>query len=359
MPPLSAADSHASALDVAACRATLRGGSRTFFAASLALPKSVRKPATSLYAFCRMADDAIDDGTDHAAALTDLHHRLDLIYAGTPCDIAADRAFADCVGRFAIPKRFPAALLEGFEWDAAGRRYETLAELKAYGVRVAGTVGAMVAMVMNVRQPELVARACDLGVAMQLTNIARDVGEDARNGRLYLPLAWMREAGLDPDLWLAQPVFDRALSAVIERLLAEAETLYLRSESGLACLPAACRPGMYAARLLYAEIGREVARRGFDSVSQRAVVSWQRKARILADAVVAARPRSMVATADELEEGEFLLEALSPIHGGPVPPPESPRERARWPRVEDRVVWLVDLFERLERRDRAQANFVS
>jgi phytoene synthase len=169
----------------------------------------------------------------------------------------------------------------------------------------------------------------------------------------------MREAGLEPDAWLARPVFNRALSTVIARLLAEADTLYSRSESGLACLPAACRPGMYAARLLYAEIGREVARRGFDSVSQRAVVSWRRKARILADAVVAARPRPTVGTADELAEGEFLLAALSaPLHAGSAPA-ESARERARWPRVEDRVVWLVDLFERLERRDRAQAQAAS
>ncbi len=75
MPPRSAANQHASSADVAACRATLRGGSRTFFAASLVLPKSVRKPATALYAFCRMADDVIDQGLDRAAALRDLHDR--------------------------------------------------------------------------------------------------------------------------------------------------------------------------------------------------------------------------------------------------------------------------------------------
>jgi phytoene synthase len=359
MPPRSNSSPHASVADVAACRATLRGGSRTFFAASLALPRSVRKPATALYAFCRMADDAIDHGTDRAAALRDLHERLNRIYGGFPGDAAADRAFADCVLRFKIPKRFPLALLEGFEWDAIGRRYENLSQLKDYGVRVAGTVGAMMAMVMNVREREQLARACDLGVAMQLSNIARDVGEDARSGRLYLPLDWLRQAGLDPSEWLARPVFNRALASVIERLLAEAETLYARSESGLAKLPAACRPGMYAARLLYAEIGREVARRGFDSVNQRAVVPWQRKARILADAVVAAKRQSAAAPGDELIEGEFLLEGFAPVAAQSPAPAESARERARWPRVEDRVIWLVDLFERLERRDRDRADAVN
>jgi phytoene synthase len=341
--------------DVAACRASLRGGSKTFFAASLALPHSVRQPATALYAFCRMADDAIDLGTNHEATLRDLHRRLELIYSGSPRHIAADRAFADCARRFAIPKQYPLALLEGFAWDAVGRRYEDLSALRSYGVRVAGTVGAMMAMVMNVRERALVARACDLGVAMQLTNIARDVGEDARNGRLYLPLRWMREAGLNPEAWVARPVFSRPLARVIERLLAEARALYERSDSGLARLPQACRPGMYAARLLYAEIGNEVERRGFDSVSQRAVVPWRRKARILADACVAAKRQWAAAPAAELIEGEFLLDTFAPQPLTSALPEDTARERARWPAVEDRVVWLVDLFERLERRDRAAA----
>jgi phytoene synthase len=356
MPPRSTVSPHASGADVAACRATLRGGSRTFFAASLALPKSVRKPATGLYAFCRMADDAIDHGIDRAAALVDLHARLDGIYRGSPAAAAADRAFADCVQRFAIPRRFPTALLEGFEWDAAGRRYQTIEELRAYAMRVAGTVGAMMAMVMSVSERQLVARACDLGVAMQLTNIARDVGEDARAGRLYLPLAWLGEAGIDPAAWLAQPRFSPALAAVIERVLGEAARLYVRSEAGLAHLPTACRPGMFAARLLYAEIGGEVARRGFDSVSQRAVVPWHRKARILADAAVAAKRAPPALGSEVLPEAGFLLEGLP--SGGRLPPPspvESARERARWPRLEDRVAWLVELFERLERLSESPA----
>jgi phytoene synthase len=346
--------SFASTADMAASRALLRDGSRTFFAASLILPASVRHPATGLYAFCRMADDAIDRGSDRARELDRLHERLERIYRGAPGDTATDRVFADAVWRFSIPRAFPGALLDGFAWDASNRRYETLSDLRAYGVRVAGTVGAMMAMVMNVRDPQLLARACDLGVAMQLTNIARDVGEDARSGRLYLPLEWLREVRIDPDEWLARPSWSPALGEVIARLLAAADELYARSDAGLSRLPAACRPGMHAARLLYAEIGREVARRNCDSVSSRAVVSWQRKARILADALVAATRAGAFSTEGALEEAVYLLEAVShgqiEIDGSPT---ESPRERMRWPRVEDRVIWLIDLFERLERRERA------
>jgi phytoene synthase len=247
-------------------------------------------------------------------------------------------------------------MLEGFAWDAANRRYENLSQLKAYGVRVAGSVGAMMAMVMGVRERGLLARACDLGVAMQLTNIARDVGEDARAGRLYLPLDWLREAQIDPELWMERPAWSPRLGRVIERLLAAAEELYVRSDAGLANLPAACRPGMHAARLMYAEIGHEVARRRFDSINHRAVVPWQRKARILADAMIVAARRSTMADEAVLEEAAFLLDPLpADALQLPAPLPGSRRERLRWPRVEDRVVWLVELFERLERRDRAAA----
>src|SRR5215470_11634502 len=205
--------------DLSACRALLRGGSRTFFAASHVLPRRVSDPATALYAFCRLADDAVDLHGGKLAALARLRDRLDQAYAGRPAPMAADRAFADVVASFAIPRALPEALLQGLEWDAYGRRYETIGDLRAYAARVAGAVGAMMSLVMGARAPEVIARACDLGVAMQLTNVARDVGEDARAGRLYLPLTWMRDAGIDPDAWLARPEFDVRLAAVVRRLL--------------------------------------------------------------------------------------------------------------------------------------------
>jgi phytoene synthase len=340
---------YASPADFTACRAALRGGSKTFFAASLVLPPGIAKSATALYAFCRTADDAIDQGRDSSAALEELRIRLDRIYAGNPAPHAADRVFADCVARHEIPKTFPAALLEGFEWDAGGRRYQTLSELRSYGVRVAGTVGVMMALVMGVRERWILERACDLGVAMQLTNIARDVGEDARAGRIYLPLDWLQEAGIDPSTWLARPRFSAALGSVIERLLGAAEELYARSDAGLARLPAACRPGMFAARRLYAEIGRELARRGLDSVNARAIVSWQRKSRVLTEAVMAAAGRYPPnETGHALSEASFLVESVAPFAQAV---PAAQHSRARWPRIEDRVAWLVDLFERLEQRD--------
>ena len=339
--------------DLAACRALLRGGSRTFFAASLLLPARVSERASSLYAFCRLADDAVDLDTHPLHALAGLRERLDRIYGGQPLKHAADRALAGVVERYHVPRALLDGLLEGFEWDAAARRYADLSGVYAYSARVAGAVGAMMAILMGVRSPDAVARACDLGVAMQLTNIARDVGEDARAGRLYLPLDWLREAGIDPDAWLARPAFSPALGAVIDRLLRAADVLYQRAEAGIAQLPGDCRPGIYAARLLYAEIGNELRRRGFDSVSRRAVVPIQRKAWLVGRAVAQLARAKPGASFPPLEETRFLVEAAA---AAPVPPqsPGAALENVPWWKLYDRGVWLIGLFERLERRAQVQ-----
>jgi phytoene synthase len=328
--------------DLAACRAHLRGGSRSFFAASLLLPRRVRAPATVLYAFCRLVDDAIDRDGGGAAELARLADRIDRIYAGRPLPIAADRALSGVVDAFAIPRALLEALLEGVAWDAEGRRYEDLADLRAYAARVAGAVGAMMALLMGVRSGDAVARACDLGVAMQLTNIARDVGEDARAGRLYLPRQWMHDAGIDLDAFLGDPRFTPALGSVVRRLLAEADAFYARADSGIAQLPRSCQPGIRAARALYAGIGSEVERMGFDSVSRRAVVPPGRKLGLLASALTATLPR-LSQPMPAAPETRFLVAA---VLATPAPQPAAAE-------VEQRVVWLVELFDRLERREQA------
>ena len=293
------------------CRNLLRAGSRSFFAASLLLPREYRSPVTALYAFCRVADDAIDAGRGEADAIALLYRRLDAIYRDRPLDNAVDRAFTEVVHRYSIPYTLPAALLEGFEWDISGRRYESLSDVYGYAARVAGTVGAMMAIICGARRPDVLARACDLGVAMQLTNIARDVGEDARAGRLYLPGSNMQEAGIDVERWMQSPRFDSRLGNVVKQLLETADQLYQRSEWGIAQLPAACRPGIFAARWIYAEIGREVESNGLDSVSRRAIVGAPRKAILLAHALRQAVKTRQPDVAPPLDEVRFLLDAVA------------------------------------------------
>ena len=272
----------------ATCERLMRGGSHSFFAASRLLPARYRCAATAIYAFCRVADDAVDEmppGASIDVVMAYLHERLDAIYRHEPFGIDADIAFAATAHAYGIPSTLPMALLDGFQWDATGRRYETIEELYDYAARVAGTVGAMMTLVMGGRSRQTVARACELGVAMQLTNIARDVGEDARRGRIYLPLAWLREAGIDPDAFLANPEYSDALASVTKRLLKVADQLYTRAETGIAALPRDARASIIAARLIYADIGRRLARHRYDSINHRSVVSRSRKLVLLARAI--------------------------------------------------------------------------
>ena len=344
-PSPDAARRHLSDLDY--CRAALANGSRTFLAASRLLSRRARDPAIALYAFCREADDIIDAGGAGPQTLALLSERLDGIYSGTPKQNPADRAFADVVNRFEIPRALPDALIEGFAWDADGQRYETFRDVLGYATRVAGSVGAMMALIMGARSASQLARACDLGIAMQLSNIARDVGEDARNGRIYLPLSWLREEGLDPDAWIRDPRPEPRIAKAVERLLDAADTLYMRAERGIACLPLGSRAGIFAARFIYAEIGNEVRRNGFDSVTTRAIVSGRRKVELAAMAAGAAG-RSLLSAqvhiAERVEEAAYLVDAVGPLS-------RTGLDTAWW-NLPARTARVIEIFERLERDER-------
>ena len=326
--------------DLAACRDMLRHGSQSFFAASLLLPKRVRGPATALYAFCRQADDAIDHGADPQSALSGLNERLDAAYAGCPHPNPTDRAFAATVAAFQIPKAIPAALIEGLSWDVQGRCYENVESLMDYAARVAGAVGVMMALIMGVRSAAALARAADLGVAMQLTNIARDVGEDAKAGRLFLPLDWLAQAGIDPAAFLADPQDSPELSRLVGKLLAEAETLYRRAKAGIGLLPLDARLGIGAAHRIYAAIGAKIAGSGYACVSRRARVTGAEKLLLVLRAAAAIAVPSGAATIPALPANLFLINAAAAAEIPPEP---------------GSIVKLLLMFERLERSQRDSA----
>lgn len=337
--------------DLEACTALMRGGSKSFFAASRLLPSRLRPPAIALYAFCRLADDAIDEGGDPVLAMADLKSRLAAIYAGRPGTEDADRALTIVVHRYGIPSGLLEALLDGFLWDSQGRRYDTLADVEAYGARVAGTVGAMMSLIMGASSETAIARACELGVAMQLTNIARDIGDDARIGRLYIPRAWFREIGMDADAWLAAPVFDARIAGFAQRLLLRADALYRRGEFGLAELPWDCRPAIQAARLVYAEIGKQLERDGLNSVNHRTVVSTARKLALIARATAVAfkSPALPAVALSPVPAIQYLVDIVSRESY-----PSAPQKPWTLPSrsFDERVEWMVDLFGRLEQRER-------
>ncbi|MBS1302276.1 15-cis-phytoene synthase [Loktanella sp. SALINAS62] len=302
--------------DLDHCREVIRTGSLSFHAASRLLPASVRDPALALYAFCRLADDEVDEGQNKTAAVLRLRDRLDLAYAGRPMNAPEDRAFAAIIAEFDMPRALPDALLEGLAWDAQERRYATLSDLRDYAARVASAVGAMMCVLMRVRCADTLARACDLGVAMQLTNIARDIGEDARAGRIYLPTDWMHDAGIDIDRYMDSPQATPEIRAMTRALLREADRLYHRSEAGIGGLPRQARVGIWAARLIYAGIGGQVMRHGCDSITRRARTNKAQKLFWIGQAGVracgaAVMPRSALIYADPLPETLFLVEAAS------------------------------------------------
>lgn len=306
--------SHIDSADLAHCREVIRTGSLSFHSASKLLPAAVRDPALALYAFCRLADDEVDEGGDKTAAVLSLGNRLDRVYAGCPLDAPEDRAFAAIVKQFDMPRALPEALLEGLAWDAQERQYQTFSGVCGYSARVASAVGAMMCVLMGVRDKHALARACDLGVAMQLTNIARDVGEDARMGRIYLPLDWLTEMGMTQDELLHSDTATPEIKEMVARLLSQARRLYLRSESGIASLPVRARTGIYAARFIYAGIGQNLRQKNYDSVTQRAHTSklqkigWMGKS-VGYSAASMFMPQAATVFAPPLEEVAFLVHA--------------------------------------------------
>ncbi|AZN70695.1 phytoene/squalene synthase family protein [Georhizobium profundi] len=339
MPLPSNARSPLTPRDCAQCRQSIRQGSHSFFIASLLLPVDVREPAYAIYAFCRMADDMIDQAGGGPEAIAELTARLDNIYRGRPANHFVDRSFAETVARFAIPQAIPAALIEGLAWDADGRTYDTLGDLENYAARVAGTVGVMMTLVMARRDPFVLARAADLGVAMQLTNIARDIGEDARAGRNYLPEEWLRREGLSK---IAAIKPDGARSETVRRmtlrLLDRAEFLYDRALPGIAELPADCRRGIQASRLLYHAIGDEI-RAGVDSIHERAIISKRRKISLALKAAAMPLPSPDGLNQPSLPATRFLIDAVEAEARSPrletLPP---------WWRYDARVVRMLQLL---------------
>lgn len=270
--------------DLLACSALLRQGSKSFYAASRLLPRSEQDRATVLYAFCRVADDLIDDAEEEGSVqrLTD---RVRALYEEDAWEDPIDRALACVVREASLPEPVFHLLIEGFAWDRDGKVYEELSDTVAYAVRVASTVGVLMAAIMGVRDRANLARAADLGIAMQLTNIARDVGEDGRNQRVYLPSAWLEQEGVDRESLLGDPGFDPGVGRVVRRLLERADHHYRRADAGIAALPRRVRVAIRAASLIYQAIGRVIASNGYDSISTRAWTSKGRKLLLLCRAL--------------------------------------------------------------------------
>jgi phytoene synthase len=271
-----------------AARASIAKHSKGFALASRLLPPKVNHDAVVLYAYCRRADDAIDLSPRgrQLNELDKLRAELDAVYAGVPQTDALLDAFQAVINDCSVPRAYLDELLAGMEMDAQRVRYESMADLLRYAYRVAGTVGLMMCHVMGVRRSEGLRHAAHLGIAMQLTNIARDVQEDWARGRLYLPQELLLQCGapvLNPDL--NEPLPPSAALGVAratEALLILAEGYYRSGDAGLCHLSPRCAFAIRSARLVYSAISDRIHAQGCDPFAPRAVVSRARKLRLLA-----------------------------------------------------------------------------
>jgi phytoene synthase len=245
-------------------RDVLAEKSKSFAMAAKLLPASCRDAIAVVYAWCRRVDDAIDLApvAERPSALERLRGELDRVYGGEPTHDPVVDAFAEVVRAYGIPRHYPAELVEGMAMDVARVRYRTRQELLLYCYRVAGVVGLMLCHVMGVSDPRALRNAAHLGIAMQLTNICRDVDEDLRDGRLYLP-------GQEVQDERDRPAIVRTVSSLLD----DADRYYDSADRGLLALSFRCALAVRAARLVYSAIGARLRRRGCDPFLGRVYVS--------------------------------------------------------------------------------------
>jgi 15-cis-phytoene synthase len=267
-------DSSLLAEGYAACDRLIRAHSRSFFFSSQFLPPAERRAVRALYAFCRLTDDTVDEAVgDPARALA-----VWVNATRTPSFAAHDPvllAWNDTRRRFQLDAHLIDELLAGVAMDLTMNRYATFADLWLYCYRVASVVGLLV-MGITGAAPGAVPYAIKLGVALQLTNILRDVGEDAARGRVYLPLEDLQRFGLTADDILAR-TFDERFVALMQFQVERAHRLYREAWPGIALLPAESRVAVAAAARVYEGILIKLAQNGYDAYSRRAYLTTGEK----------------------------------------------------------------------------------
>jgi phytoene synthase len=302
-------------------KAITRHHAKSFFFASVALFGERRRAAFALYAFCRRLDDMVDgDNTGDGLAIaptllpSELPARLALARAsvsalyGTPSNAelmelpwhpAEFAAFRDTVARYRIPELPFQELINGMEMDLTKSRYANFEELRLYCHRVAGVVGLMMTPVLGHRDDRCLPYAADLGIAMQLTNILRDVKEDLSRGRVYLPADELARFGIT-EAELARGEVTDAWRGFAKFQIARAREFYQRAELGIPDLQ-----GFGSQRVvrlmstIYGNINSIIEARDYDVFSQRARVSFGGKLRLAAGVMVTPNPSQRLLSAPQ------------------------------------------------------------
>jgi phytoene synthase len=274
--PTSSLESSAAEIERAYryCQRTTRTHAKSFYFCSRFLPREKRRAIYAVYALCRHVDDAVDAAgirgeRDAQAAVERWREELDAVYREGRADSPVLVAWRDMLARFRIKQELPLELMRGVLMDTHVKRYETWEDLRVYCYRVASTVGLMSSEIFGYEEPRTLLYAEQLGLAMQLTNILRDVGEDARMGRIYLPQEELRRFGYTEDDLLrgklSEPFF-----ALMDFEIERARALYREAEQGIPLLEPDTRFTVLLAARLYARILDEIERNGCDVYTRRA-----------------------------------------------------------------------------------------
>lgn len=285
------ADSSLDALYRDAAAATA-AGSKSFYFATRFFPPDLARAAHAVYWFCRTTDDLVDEAESIDAGRRDLdawERSVRSAFAGATPETPVLRAFFEAVREYSIPAAYPVDLIAGVRMDLERVRYRTFDELRVFCYRVASTVGLMMSKVIGFRDPSMETKglehAIELGIAMQLTNILRDVGEDLRLGRIYLPAEETDRFGYG-ERELEAGVIDSRFRSLMQFQIDRARAYYALAEPGIGMLDPR---GAFSVRLasdVYRGILQAIERNDYDVFSRRAVVPARRKYRMMASALI-------------------------------------------------------------------------
>lgn len=332
---------------VAAARRTIRRGSKSFATASRLFDRTTRERVWLLYAWCRACDDIADEqdhgraraapagggAMDASARLATIRTLTELAMAGETTGAPAFDALGQLLREVPLTREMIEDVIAGFALDAGNWRPATETDLLRYCYHVAGAVGVLMAAVMGVgAEPgtgdadplaaDTLDRACDLGIAFQLANIARDIAEDQAAGRCYLPVEWLEQAGIAPEAVMA-PRHRRQLTAMTRRLCLLAQDYEASARIGARRLPWRQRWAVLSAAGIYGAIGRKVLHRGEDAWDARVRVPAWRKALFMAEALFMSGALATSATSPRHpapDSARLSRRALARLARQPAPP---------------------------------------
>jgi phytoene synthase len=273
------------------CRKITRTHAKTFYLATRFLPYKKQRSIFSIYALCRYIDDLVDETNDlilsrrvESCRLDDLleewQEKLELAYKTGETDNPILTAFADTLNVYHIPKKYPLELMEGVCMDLNKNRYDTFEELYDYSYKVASVVGLMTSEVFGYSSQEAIPKAVDLGIAMQLTNILRDIGEDLRRNRIYIPKEDLERFNLtEQDLF--NGVMDERFTSLMDFQISRAREYYQSADSGIKMLSSDSQLPVYLARHNYSRILDQIEKNKYQVYSKRAFLSTRSKLSIL------------------------------------------------------------------------------